>query len=430
MSDKKYPILKEEPILKRNNDAPGFSSSIVRNRNQLLIEMYIQRDNIDIQSYINAQRYLRLDIPIETLREWYPTPNWKKDISKMCRDMQAFKTNIDSPNGDFKYMNLLLNMELDPTGLHLEVNPKALQYFVITNNKFTSLYYNATKCFKISFSHELFWQACKHDISSHNFSFFLTPIEINKTFGTKYQNSNIKSKILVPAQEEIKSAYDRGISPIYITFEERREVIGKAKKIVGWEFHIHNENREKEQDELAIEAYRKIYNFLEKYYNKYHLNVIEQVRTFNSKFILELWIRLEQIEGQMDKIIDLQKYLSKVLIDGFGITPQKRTLPNKDITESPLFSEEEKMNREGSKKWEDCRHYIRNEPSFPMEFKNLIKNEVGVYEYIITDIYSQLTLKCSESVRGTIKILYMEHLMQSICAIFPPKTQLVIKVTK
>ena len=41
----------EEALLKRNKQAPGFTTSIVRSRSQLLIERYIQFLNTDLQEY-------------------------------------------------------------------------------------------------------------------------------------------------------------------------------------------------------------------------------------------------------------------------------------------------------------------------------------------------------------------------------------------
>ena len=86
----------EDALLKRNKQAPGFSTSIVRNRSQLLIERYIQVLNYNLQEYIRNQRILKLDIPPEILRTWYPTPNWKKDIDKIPNDnFQSSGSNVE-----------------------------------------------------------------------------------------------------------------------------------------------------------------------------------------------------------------------------------------------------------------------------------------------------------------------------------------------
>ena len=39
-------------LIKRNNQAPGFTSSLAGNRSQMLIERYIQYNSINVQEYI------------------------------------------------------------------------------------------------------------------------------------------------------------------------------------------------------------------------------------------------------------------------------------------------------------------------------------------------------------------------------------------
>ena len=104
----------------------------------------------------------------------------------------------------------------------------------------------------------MYWEMLKHDDPRDNYKFFLTPTEINKKFDIKYNVTNILDKILIPTQTEIKKLFDAGLSPRFFTYQERRELVGKCKKIAGWEFTVHNDSRTKRQDIEAQESFMKI----------------------------------------------------------------------------------------------------------------------------------------------------------------------------
>lgn len=50
-------------------------------------------------------------------------------------------------------------------------------------------------------------------------------------FDIKYNVTNILDKILIPTQTEIKKLFDAGLSPRFFTYQERRELVGKCKKL-------------------------------------------------------------------------------------------------------------------------------------------------------------------------------------------------------
>src|SRR5574344_2466266 len=79
----KFPMEKEnktKELLKRNNQAPNFPTNIIKSRAELLVEMFVQKMEFDLQEYIEAQRIFKINIPTKILKEWYPTPTWKKDV--------------------------------------------------------------------------------------------------------------------------------------------------------------------------------------------------------------------------------------------------------------------------------------------------------------------------------------------------------------
>lgn len=173
-------------LVKRNNEAPSFSSSIVGNRSQLLIERYIQLKNIDVQEYIDTGRVLSMTIPIPILREWYPGPNWKKDLAKVCYGEMRKVQKVTMPNGNFRINNFFSWAELSDEGLVLDVIPKVLQYYKIgSGTLLSSIEYNVTNLFKSKFTHELYWEVCKNDNPRSNYCFFLTPKDINKKISYK-----------------------------------------------------------------------------------------------------------------------------------------------------------------------------------------------------------------------------------------------------
>ena len=99
-------------VIKRNNQAPGFTSSLAGNRSQMLIERYIQYNSINVQEYIETNRILTMVIPIDILRKWYPGPNWIKDIAKVCFGKMRDIKQETMPNGIFKVMSLFAYAEL------------------------------------------------------------------------------------------------------------------------------------------------------------------------------------------------------------------------------------------------------------------------------------------------------------------------------
>ena len=407
----------EEALLKRNKQAPGFTTSIVRSRSQLLIERYIQFLNTDLQEYIRNQRILKLDIPPEVLREWYPTPNWKKDIDKMIRDFMKIKGEPDA-DGNFDYMSLFSRARLDDTGLHLNVDPEILQIYIITNGtSYTSLDYNLTTFFKSSYTYEMYWEMLKHDDPRDNYKFFLTPTEINKKFDIKYNVTNILDKILIPTQTEIKKLFDAGLSPRFFTYQERRELVGKCKKIAGWEFTVHNDSRTKRQDIEAQESFMKIDNFLRKHLEKYRINILNQIRLMDSDKIIHLWLRLYKYENTQTSHINKKTNYLCFIFRRYGINPNSSKIDQSKIKDAPLFQKEEKDTAAGIRYWAECITHIK-ESSASTQIKDLF-SQLNFYDYRETDTECILTFKTSYNVYNTIETYFIDDFQRVLLKYFP-----------
>lgn len=68
----------KDALIKRNNSAPDFPSTLILSRSQMIVERYIQEYSYNLEDYIQNRRILTVDIDIQTLRNWYPTKHWKK----------------------------------------------------------------------------------------------------------------------------------------------------------------------------------------------------------------------------------------------------------------------------------------------------------------------------------------------------------------
>lgn len=431
MSDSELDKKSEEKILiKRNNQAPSFSASLAGNRSQLIIERYIQWKNIDIQEYIDSERVLTMLIPIVTLRQWYPGPNWKKDIAKVCIGQMRNIKKISMPNGNFKLLNLFSYAELTDEGLFLDVTPKVLQYYIIgKNNIGTSLDYHLTTLFKSKYCHEIYWEISKHDNPRDQYCFFLTPKDINEKYGTKLNVTNIRQEVLDPTQEEIKKLYEQNLSPRFFTFKERREVVGKCKTVIGWEFIVYNETRSKRQDLHAQEAYRNIDYFLKTYLEKYRLNILSQVKGFKSDKIIHLWMRLELFHLSDKKDIrNIPAYLSSIF-PYYGIDPRTMSKEKISMKDMPLFEKEEMDNALGIRYWLQCSSHISESTTATAEVKSLFE-KLQFYSYSDTPSGNLLILRSTTQVCHDIETYFAPQFKEILQKYFPENLTLRYYATK
>lgn len=406
----------DDSQLRRNKQAPGFTTSIVRSRSQLLIERYIQTINCDLEDYTRNLRILKLDIPPEILRSWYPTPNWKKDIDKMIRDFMKVKGKPDA-NGNFDYMSLFSRAQLLDDGLHLNIDPEVLQIYII-NSGAPSLDYNLTKYIKCSYTYEMYWEMLKHDDPRDSYKFFLSPGDINKKFGIKYNVTQIVEKILVPTQREIKLFFDDNLTPRFFTYNERRELIGKCRKIIGWEFTIHNEIRVKRQNIEAEDSFGKIDNILRKTFSdKLRMNTLEQIRVMPSEKIIQIKIRLEKFENSDKSHINTQIGYLCYILQCYDINPRSNKIDKSKIKDAPLFEKSEKDTAAGVGYWFECLTHIKDS-SATEKIKELFE-KLYFDEYTETDIESVLIFRTSKDVVDKIETFYINDFKRVLLKYFP-----------
>lgn len=410
-------------IIKRNNDAPDFTDSLVNNRIQLLIEGYIQYRNIDLQEYIDDNKILNLLIPLEDLREWYPGPNWKKDIARACRAQMSKREEIETGTGDFEMINsLLAYAKLSDEGLLLSIIPKILQYYLVKRpTSYTILIeYSITARFLSKYSHQIYWELCKHDNPEKQYSFFITPEQLNKIFKTKYKSASLGEKVLSVSQAEILQLYKQNLAPRYYTFTEKREVIGKCKKIVGWEVKIHNAERKNRELEKAKDAYEKIVSILEKYIPQYKLNILNQLKGFNSEKIIHIWMRLEKFElSDKQQIKHIPAYLCNI-ISHYDINPyaKKGKKAEEESIGGWLFKEEEDLMAIGLSMWLKAYNHINESKTLTNDVKKLF-GEVKFWSYEIVEGSHILTLRLSRNALYYIKTYYESGFINLLKKYFP-----------
>ena len=78
------------------------------------------------------------------------------------------------------------------------------KYIIASNTPNTLIDFGLSNKFKGAYTHEFYWLTCLHDQPSSGYKFDLTPEWIKNKFGVKYQNSNIKLQIIIPAQKRNK----------------------------------------------------------------------------------------------------------------------------------------------------------------------------------------------------------------------------------
>jgi hypothetical protein len=407
----------EKVKIKRSNKAPDFPSTIALSRSQLIIERYIQNYCNNLEDYIRAQRIIHVDIDTETLRTWYPTKNWKRDVEMTCTYMMSARRVSSSETGFLKY-TLLSYAELDDTGLHINIDPDALKMYIIAPSvAYTTLDYDLTKEFKSGYTHQFYWLACKNDNPLSQYHFSLSPAEINALFGTNYPPSQIKSRIVSVVESEINQLFNDRLIPFYFTILEERELSGKATKIARWVFSIHNELREGRNLLAAKEAYENIDKIITKFLPKYRINILPQIRLLPAEKISQLNTRLEKF------IYDLARASNPVallyfILQRYGIDPRRKQTITKEVQSQLLFSEEEDITQLGVEYWVNCLQHIEETPNLTSEIKEIF-GKLKMESYTETEDSANLTFLTAHEVYEQIETYYIEQLAEVLHSYFP-----------
>lgn len=417
---------KTKELLKRNNQAPNFPTNIIKSRAELLVEMFVQKMEFDLQEYIEAQRIFKINIPTKILKEWYPTPNWKKDVTSMVNQLRNVSRFEKGANGSFKYYSLISFSQFsDEEGLQLNSDPEALKSFIVdSKTSYTLLDYELTNKFKCVYSHQIYWLICKHDNAYHRYQLYLTPSEINEMFETHYQCSDIKKYIFTPVKKELKKLFDTGYTTRDFTIEDDWQVIGRKKQITGWFIKIQNTDRIERVDLMAIENLHAIETIIQKYLPKKKANISQQLHVAKSETILALYTRLVEFEkSDKSHIANIPGYVCKIL-EAYQISPNKKVnISSEQISSSPLFEKQEKDTAFGLDRWLQCREYWKS-TDIPEEAK-IALSELRYYSYTENLEEEKLTLSVpSETLYATIEEKFIDILRKTIHKFYSNSTSL------
>lgn len=428
---KESPAIDKLPLMiKRNNEAPDFPSILVLSRSQMIVERYLQEYYPRLDDYVNEQRILIIDIDIKTLRSWYPTKNWKRDIEFTCKYMMNLRKSVGR-KGSFSYFTLLSYANLDEDGLHIHVDPIVMKKYIIGENKpSTSFDYSLSNKFKGIYTHEFYWLMCLNDNPRSGYSFTLDVEWFHQNFDIQYENKDIRKNIIIPVQEEIKRFYDEKLCPCYFEFSECRELIGKNTSIIAWEFKIFNDSRKNKRQLQAHNAYTEVDNFLKKYLPKFRVNVLEQIRVLDSEKIIHIWMRLQKFESSDKDSINNKSAYVYYILQRYGIDPKaKKKLelqPNTGVA-SPLFEKEERDTAAGISFWLKTIRHIDESPAVLPDVKKLF-NQLNFFSYTEEEKENVITFKTSMEVYVAIENNFINEFAEVLKRYFPSPLKVMYRV--
>lgn len=246
-----------------------------------------------------ANLTLNFVIPIDTLRQWYPGPNWKKNLKKLLS-----LSNKEQVTDNFLFTHATFTEE----GLHISINPQTLAFYSIDNTTpYSKIDYNVTIHFLCKYSHEIYWRICKH---CNYTSFLLNPKGINHCFRTQYNISNINNKILMPVQKEMQQLYKQRILPQYFEYERIKE-IENLRKISTYKIIIlpilHNTTyiatpitpvRTTTPKQQLLKEIKKLLHKQPPLYEKY---ILQQIKQLDDERIQQLKEQLKALNEKLNE---------------------------------------------------------------------------------------------------------------------------------
>lgn len=310
----------------RANEAPELTGTLIRNRAQFLAEKYIQNFNVPLEKYIQNNQYLDLNIPIEVIRVWYPTSNWKKDLENMCSKLLSKQVRIRTENGNFRNYNIFSSAELTDEGLSMHIEPSALKVYLLdSDSRFTNVDYNVTTYFTCKYSHQLYWECVKNSNAFNRYRFVLTPEGLNLSFGLKYTPNKLALKILEPVRLEFETLYERGIMPLKFRYETIIKPKGRSRYIDHWQIYIESREREQFEGNHITGWIKEIEVFLDEYLPLKKPIIMAQVSQLQPEIIGKLYTRICKLKNGELKVKDNPTaYICQVLMsDDYQINPNR-----------------------------------------------------------------------------------------------------------
>lgn len=171
-------------------------------------------------------------------------------LKELCKGLVNNKNfAIDTENGGFLYFNWVASAEYKPSEavIEIEFSQKLKPMLLELKERFTTYYIANVMSLKSSYAIRLFEILKQYEaigtrlVTVEDLKQMLGLLNVEKTEEKYNLYGHFKSRVLLPAQKEIKQKTD-----IYFTFEEVKE----NKRVVAIKFYIHENKKNKKQVEL------------------------------------------------------------------------------------------------------------------------------------------------------------------------------------
>ena len=152
-------------------------------------------------------------------------------------------------------------------------------------------------------------------------------------------------------------------------------------------------------------------------YEKYRINILNQIRLMDSDKIIHLWLRLYKYENTETSHINKKTNYLCFIFRRYGINPNSSKIDQSKIKDAPLFQKEEKDTAAGIRYWAECITHIK-ESSASTQIKDLF-SQLNFYDYRETDTECILTFKTSYNVYNTIETYFIDDFQRVLLKYFP-----------
>lgn len=283
------------------------------------IVRYIYEGNLDLPRMIAENETLKMNIPIEEIKKWYPNRLFDRDLQEAVKWLNNSPVNYETDNG-WVITHLIGQGTFDiKKGLEIFINPGALPLYNVKSSEFTILDFSTSMVITKK-SSLFFYDKCCMWRNARKFEY--TPEALQKALDINYDARRIKQRILLPTQEDLKNLFLEGVSDVCFDLEEIKTRKDRGGKIIKWIFRIRTNN---DDDMTEIEGYHQfikeqICNILPDSWK----NIESQIKNMDNDRLFDLYERLKKLKEQdQTKIKDIKSYLFMLLREEFKINPNQ-----------------------------------------------------------------------------------------------------------
>lgn len=226
------------PLYQTNfiTDAQSILSKSVYRTIKLIIKK-IQDSRIDIASYIQNEEVLRLYISRKEIVQWYPDNNASRELYTATEWLNNTSVKYQTPT---EWVNAKLIGEAnfsEERGLNIYITPSVLPLYNVVGSNFTLLDFAVAMNIQNKAATFFYDKCCKWR-SFGIFSF--TPDELQEALHVSTNSTRMRTRYVLPADEEIKKLFLKGTIDFYFDSYEIRSGKGRGGKVDKFVFRIHD----------------------------------------------------------------------------------------------------------------------------------------------------------------------------------------------